>query len=220
MIWGNHNLVLPLPCRGPPLSFPRWPSQRVSHAGAVPVSLPHDLPPDVQLSPFCCLPTGAFHPPHSSSSSSCPPLPSHEWSVFGSRGGDKARVPPCCPLGWRSGVLPRESELGQALCQLHGSTQGLFCSRLLLINVIYEGIFSQDGFEEMTLISISITYKKQYGVVFCLVFCLIFFPLILDISVEQVQNFSFLFLKCGLIPWIKFQHYHTTFHLSCVVLQW
>lgn len=31
---------------------------------------------------------------------------------------------------------------------------------------------------------------------------------------------KFLFSNYGQIPWIKFQHYCTAFHLSCLVLEW
>lgn len=169
--------------------------------------------------PFLMPPHGAFCPAHApcTSAESVAAQWGQGWALSHLAALEQLQL---C-LGWSPGVLPRTGSLGR-LCQLHGSTQGLFCSRLLLIKVIDEGFFAQDGFEEMTLISVSITYKKSRVWWFFVSFLFDFFSLISDISVEQVQNFFFffLFLKCGLIPWIKFQHYHTISHLSCVVLQW
>lgn len=85
------------------------------------------------------------------------------------------------------------------------------------------GIFSQDGFEEMSLISMSMylwthtrTKSSAIGVFFniktfvCNKYTIFFIILYLCVCV----------CVCGQIPWIKFQHYHTAFHLSGLVLEW
>lgn len=79
------------------------------------------------------------------------------------------------------------------------------------------GIFSQDGFEEMSLISMSMclwththTKSSAIGV----------FLILRHLCATNTQFLYFCVCVCCQIPWIKFQHYHTAFHLSCLVLEW